>query len=453
MWRRLSLVILCSGVIALFATFSSPQAQPNYNAAIEELARQLNLWRITQGLGPLVYNESLERMAAQQADYLLSLPQLPGDLHQGPTGEYPRERSQLDQFAWPVYGDARRMSVTEIAAIGSIDSAIAFWRGSDVHNRSVTNPAYREVGIAARPFGTDTLYIVVLGGRPGVLPVLVDVDNEDFYLTTELIEWQGAWIGDAVDYRFLDADEQPLTDWTPWERILDIAELEITDELVFIQYRDDGAGRATHEIIFNPVWSSVPVPQAALDRAGTPVPPTATPTLEGLLPSATPTSGAALAFATNTPAILPSSTSSPAPSPTPFPTFTPTATPLPGSVVMLYNENVFTLFNAGASPVDLTGISFLRDDIGIGFIGSFWEEVSDILNLEALPPNQCLMVQPESGIVFDAPPQCTLVRSIVQEPDPRYFWLAEFDVMFDGVVMQTCPGQPNGDTCDLLVQR
>src|SRR6185436_20151249 len=136
---------------------------------IPDLAAELNLWRLELGLGPLVYNPTLEAMAKQQADYLMTLPELPeeGDIHMDAAGRYARERSQLDPINWPTYGNPQFISLTEIAAIGSIRSAIQFWHTSDIHNRSVINPNYREIGIAARSMNNingDTLFIVELAG-------------------------------------------------------------------------------------------------------------------------------------------------------------------------------------------------------------------------------------------------------------------------------------------------
>ena len=123
------------------------QNRDSYNEIVA-LANELNDWRLSTNLSPLVYNSKLEAKAQSQLDYLLSLPEIPADIHRGTQGEYPRERSQLPQFAWEYYGFPDNVSVTEIAAIGSVSSAINFWQNSDIHARSVTNPAYREVGIA-----------------------------------------------------------------------------------------------------------------------------------------------------------------------------------------------------------------------------------------------------------------------------------------------------------------
>lgn len=438
MTARRSLLCL---LLLLFATMST-SAQPSFNREITELARQLNLWRINLGLGPLIYSPTLERMAASQADFVLTLSSYPDDIHVGAQGEDPRARSQFPEFAWPTYGHPEIISVTEITAIGSIASAIDYWHHSDIHNRSVINPAFREVGIAARQYGTDIMFVVVLGGEPNVLPILIDAENNDIYMTNEYARWSGSWIGVVTEYRYLDEDEQPLTDWTPWERIVEVPE-GLESEPVFIQYRDADDKRAKWEIVYDPVWSSIPPPADLVIT-----PPQVTPTLEITEggPTATLTSTPASMFVTNTP--VPSPTPTPnVPTRTPFPTLTLTPTPIPGQIVLFYNDNVFTLYNNGADYIDMTGISFRREDVG--FVGTFWEEVEPELNLSALPPTQCLVIEPETGLTYNAPPQCSQVRSIVQEPNPRYFWLEDFEVFINGELVATCDGEADSCSIDL----
>lgn len=427
-------------LVVLIAT--SVHSQDSLESQITELARQLNLWRITQGLGPLVYNPTLERMALSQADYLLRLPSLPADIHAGSEGENPRQRSQLSQFAWPTYGHPELISVTEIAAIGSIKSALDFWHNSDIHNRSVTNPAYREVGIAAYPYGTDTMFIVVLGGRPDFLPVLIDLENNQLHLTTEKAEWQGTWIGNVVDYRFLDVDRQPITDWLGWERMIDISE-ELIAEAIFLQYRDLDEKRTQYEMIFEPKWSSIALPEGVI--AATAIPTTMI-TPADAISTDTPESITSSLFSTNTPIPTATILPSPAPTLTPFPTFTPTSTPLPKSILLFYNEDQFVLYNAGSDFVDLSDSYFQGGDVS--FVGRFWEEVVEGLNISALSPTHCLMIQPETELIYDAPTECTVVRSIVLEPDPRYFWLVDFDVSIKGEVITTCESE--ADSCEII---
>jgi hypothetical protein len=425
---------------------TSLNAQPSPEAQIPELARELNVWRLSLGLGPLVYNPTLERMAAVQADFLLSLPGIPNDIHAGARGENPRQRSQFEEFAWPTYGHPEIISVTEIAAIGSISSAINFWMNSDIHNRSVTNPNFREVGIAARQYGSDIMFIVVLGSRPDVLPALLDRGEvNELLLTNERAEWTGDWIGVATEYRFLDAEQQPLIDWTPWDDKIELADELLEEDTLFIEYRDAADHRTQYEIAYNPSWTSLPIPETIAR-------PSATPTAAAVV--AEPTAddedseeGNSGIFTENTAVPTATITPSPMPTRTPFPTFTPTVTPIPGLVIFFYNDNVFTLYNAGGGFLDVSGISFRRDDIG--FDASFWEEVSPGLNLSALPASQCLVVEPEDGNEYIADRSCTEVRSLVQEPDPRYFWLGDFEVIRDGEVIATCDG--DADRCELTL--
>ena len=79
----------------------------------------------------------------------------------------------------------------------------------------------------------------------------------------------------------------------------------------------------------------------------------------------------------------------------------------------------------------------------------FWEEVVDGLNISALPPMQCLTIQAETDTIFEAPPQCIAVRSIVLEPDPRYFWLGDFDVLINEEIVATCEG--DADSCEIVL--
>lgn len=438
----IALLVLTFGVTSI-------STQNTYRAEIEEMARQLNLWRLSLGLGPLTYNPTLERMASVQADYVVGLPSWPGDVHAGRSGEDPRARSQFPEFAWPTYGHPQIMSVSEITALGSVQSGMTFWRGSEIHTRSATNPAYRQIGIAARQYGSDILFVVVLGGQPNVLPVLLDVEGGVMYLSTEKAEWSGDWIGEATDYRFLDAEQQILTDWMPWQRdiVLEDDLLEIASQAVFIQYRDADDKRTEYQLTNDPQWSSLPVPEP-VDIIRTP---TVTPTPDGFMASPTPTETAfptaESIFVTNTP--LPTATITPTvePTRTPFPTFTPTVTAAPGSVMFMYTDNVFTLYNAGDSFVDLSGIFFQREDVN--FTGTFWEEVSDVLNISALPPNTCLIIEPEDSLTYTYPAQCVEVFSIVEEPNPRYFWLGDFEVLINGQPITTCDGE--ADTCTLAV--
>jgi uncharacterized protein YkwD len=194
---------------------------PTYEPVVLALIAALNEWRISTGLWPLRPNKMLEQMAVAQAEYVLSLPEIPdgGEIHTGPGGENPRQRAV--EYGWPYYGTSDRVAVTEIAYVGAgEDAALLFWESSPIHRQSALSAAYREVGVAALPHPYGFLYIVVLGARPNVLPVLIDPVESQLYLSTERYEYAatGGGIQEVVQVQVLPSAEGPVDDaaWTPW---------------------------------------------------------------------------------------------------------------------------------------------------------------------------------------------------------------------------------------------
>ncbi len=437
--KRLIGSILLVLMIALI--IHAQDTNTNRDDLIPDLMREINLWRLNSNLEPVVYSPLLEQLAIYQADYLISLPSIPVDLiHTGPRGESPRERSQFPEFAWATYGHPQLFAVTEIAAIGSINSAMAFWQSSDIHTRSSLNPTYREVGVAARQYGTDVLFIVVFGGRPNQLSALPDPDTNTLYLTNERNEWQGDWLGVATEYRLLDEEREPITNWLEWEPNIDLP--EVAGNFFYIEYQD-GTNRVTSRVLIEPIWSLadrdraiavageavdadiVEANEALVDEAIAALP-TSTPTQ---LPTTTPTQSV---FATSTP--LPSATSLPSP------TFViPTLTPRPEQVVRLeYDDTYFTLINPSVSVVDLYGMTFT--DGNFTYSAITWEVPADEINIGALPANHCLQLSGFSvntGINFL--PQCSFVRSFVTISEDNFFWVdGTFDVLIENQVIATC---------------
>ena len=85
-------------IVLLLVVSFSPVHSQEVEDLIPQLAVELNLWRLELGLGPLVYNPTLEAMAASQADYLMSLEDMPlgGDMHIDAEGADARARSAVD---------------------------------------------------------------------------------------------------------------------------------------------------------------------------------------------------------------------------------------------------------------------------------------------------------------------------------------------------------------------
>jgi Cysteine-rich secretory protein family len=378
---------------------------------IPDLAAELNLWRLELGLGPLVHNLTLEAMANAQAEYVAGLADIPsgGDIHIDAQGQDARQRSQRAPYNWPTYGNPQRISLTEIAAVGNLDSALAFWRGSDLHNRSVTNVAYREIGIAVRQLenvSRDVLFIVVLGGRPNVLTALADPEVGNLYLTTEANTWTGDWFSTATSYRLLDAERQPIWDWDEWQVIVDLP--EDTGGTFFVEYEDSTGRRAETEVSRSARWTNLLEPEQVVQNDPR--------------PTSTRSSGGGLIFVTNTPSGFRA---------------TPTATaPADNSVTLLYAAGVFTLIPNGEFT-DITGLFFRNETVV--FDVRRWEEVVIDINIGALPSANCLQVWQQDAGEFEPPAQCEFVRAIVFRLPSEIFWAAgEFEVLKDDEVLTTC---------------
>src|SRR3954468_18283445 len=104
---RFALILLL--MVALSLVMSPASAQDSSSAlqqddnAAQEIIRTINAWRIEQGLWPLRENTTLDRMAFDQATYVLSLPTTPEEsaIHLGRFGEAPPARAELPQYQWP----------------------------------------------------------------------------------------------------------------------------------------------------------------------------------------------------------------------------------------------------------------------------------------------------------------------------------------------------------------
>ncbi len=210
-----------------------------HNKTERETIAALNAWRLEVGLWPLQPNPTLTRMARDQANYLMSFPSLPGDVHIDALGRYPRQRA-VEEYDWPAYGNTARVSVGENVYVGaSTDIAISYWQGSSIHNQTVTNAAYREIGVATVPHAYGNLYVVVFGSRPNVFPALTDPTSNTLYFSGERYQYAagGDWIATVQEYQIVPTVLSPLQDdmWLPWSGQMTLA----SSEPFVIAYRDD----------------------------------------------------------------------------------------------------------------------------------------------------------------------------------------------------------------------
>lgn len=396
----------------------------------DQLLTALNEWRQEEKqLWPLQPNEQLTALAMQQAQYLLSLPEIPDDVHRGPGGSTPQDRARA--AGWPVYGRPEQIAIGEIGEVGpGVDDAIGFWQSSDIHHRTVMNPAYREVGIAALPHRYGYLFIVVLGARPNVLPAQVDPAHGLLYLSDERFPGAaraGAWLYRASEVRLYDAEGRPLTGWQPWQPTLPLPDVE--GDLLVIVYRTASAEtldviHLDRDRVFLPgAGDGAPAEVVAAPA----VTATRTPTLPSQ-PAATPTPRPA----TVTPAAVTSATGAP-------------------DVLLVYDGRSLALINVSGGPLDLTAliIAGANDSLPLTRWQTPWLSGS----LTAFGSGDCLQVWAwtEAGDL-PLPAGCRYRRGVINvAPEARFWAEDDFTLQAGQTMLATCPA--GGGKCAVSLPR
>jgi uncharacterized protein YkwD len=375
-----------------------------------ELLGQLNQWRIRLGLWPFSPCAKLDALAREQALYLSSLPSLPDDLHAGPDGEYPPDRAQAT--GWPCYNNPAQIAITEIAYAGwGVESAIEWWENSPLHNRSVTNPAFREVGIAAVPHPQGNLFIILLGSCPDTLPVLYEPSTNVLYLTSEWYQWAaGDRIQDVTQYQLLPSPHYPIDDtaWQPWQGAIS-APQGLGDHYA-VAYTD-----GTHTAI-SPV-------DLAVDIAWLP---------ENLdVKTITVIEDPAVAEAA--PAEIAEEATVPPKVPI---TGTVEGTP---DITLVYGQISLSIINnPPGERLDLTGLELAAGEITLPVCA--WDTPFLGVPLNNFSVGSCLQTWDFSYDDPGVPELCGLRASAIHLPVPELFWVkAPFDVRQGGVTIATCP--------------
>lgn len=429
MHRRL--VALLGIVIALWTT--PAQAVPPAAGIEQQLLAALNGWRQEEKqLWPLQSNDQLTALARQQAQYLLSLPELPDDIHLGPGGSTPQDRARA--AGWPTYGRPEQITIGEIGQVGpGVQEAIEFWQKSDVHHRTVMNPAYREVGIAVLPHRFGYLFIVVFGARPNVLPAQVDPAQGLLYLSDERFSGAaraGDWLYRAQEVRLFDDDGQPLTGWQPWQPTLPLpAE---TGDLLVVVYRTASAEtldviHLDRDRVFLPgAMDGAPeeimaVPSVTATRAPMRTPSVATPTPR---------------LATATPSAVPKATG------------TPDAHP---DVLVLYDARSLALINVSGRALDLTGLEIVGADETLPV--TRWQTPWLSGSLTAFASGDCLQVWAwTEADDLPLPTGCRYRRGVINvAPEARFWAEGDFSLRAGDRVLATC--RVGGGTCPATLPR
>jgi len=430
----------CAFLLALLLTIVplSATAQPESDAdEARALVAALNAWRIDLGLSPLSPNPILERMALDQAEYILEQPQIPSGaaIHTGRNGEDPRTRALYPKYDWPVYGQAEQLVLSEIAAARpNVQGAINFWRGSDVHNRTVTNGWYREVGVAVLPYRLGFIYLVVLGSQPNVLPALADVRDDTLYLSNETYpRGRGDWIRNADQIRLFDSQGRPLADWQPWAATVTLPQM--SGSSLYIVYKA-GDAEAVTQVSLRP--ADVLLPQYADAWDGSIIIaslPTSAPTLRA-------TSAAMLA--TNTPepnptlALAPTSTSAPTTAgatATTAPTASSGSSSAPSgpTVTLVYTASTLTIM-ADRAGLNLSGLVLTNGTTNIRVASLQAQYIRG--TIQSFGARDCLFITIDRSITSPTA-SCGFTSTTFYEAS-RAVWRNDFRVERNGEVAATC---------------
>jgi uncharacterized protein YkwD len=408
------LLTIAVSLIVLSQPIARAQSDAEAAAALDIVAR-INAYRDQLGLHPLQVNARLEAMARAQAEYLASLDELPenGDFHTGPNGLSPRERALRDPVNWETYGSDVQIAIGENAAVGSVSFSMDYWLGSTIHHNTIVNPAYREIGVAAvsHPFGY--IFIVVFGGRPNEIPVLVNPYTQRLYIANDYFTGgTGDWLGQAQQMQVFDAEGEPLTEVIPWRNTLPIP---ATDGDTLSVVFDDGTHQVATEVDLQ--RDIVVLPDTLALVQNLPAGEEAAPTLP------------------------PVAAATPAPTPEAAPTVE--AAPPANQVVadpdirVIYDNRTLTLLNLRDYRIDISQLSLVG---GGGVLPlTTWAKVAPA-SLDAFFPRGCLQVwgwnEPTD---LPEPRVCGVRVAYITIAEAARFWIGnDFVVMQGDTPIATC---------------
>lgn len=364
----------------------APAFESAYEGISLDMLASLNQWRVDQGLSPFKRNETLDEMALAQARYISSLGNLPDNFHEDRSGSGFFERAA--DLGWPHYSNPQQIAVGEVAYVGpNIGAAVDYWNNSKIHNATITNAGYREIGIGIVPHVYGHVFMVVVGSRPNVMVALVDPASGQLYVTSERYKWSagGDWIHEATQLQLLDAatSTPDASAWTPFAPTV-AARFDAT---FYVALAD-----ATHTVIVevNPYRDVAWLP-SNLASIGQPLP-----------AAPTPVAGAALA--------------------------------------VIYDAVSLSVQNISGGAVDFTQIVVGEGGSALPLTHWLAYFKADPLVLSYFPTGECLQAH-AMGIAYPgAPSACSVVRGVVQVQTANVFWKDSFNVYWKGQIAATCAG-------------
>lgn len=441
-------VILSVGLAPAYAQDLSTYVAQDNQILATNLLRQVNDWRVSEGRSPLSPNSVLEQMAIDQAAYIryqMDRGITVSNFHVDANGLDPLHRA-YQLYHWATYGAPERIEVGENAGVGTVSYAINYWQHSDIHRRAALSQTFREAGVAAIPTkGTDTIFIIVFGARPGVLPAQVSPDHQTLFLDREYSRYSTASTAADPQIRIFDENGIALTRTQTWS--FSVPAPSTDSQLLYVLYTSGDSQWITRVDLLNDV--AVLSNTGSISTTASTVAPSPTSTFTATLrPNVTPSP-------TLTPSRTPSPTRTLTPSPTytpsqtltPSPTFTPTVVPTEISdpdLIITYNANSLVIRAVTSRRPNISGLR-LVNSIG-NLTVARWVAIASF-PADAFPQNQCLVAY-RTGSSAPQSSECTFVRSIIQVVTERVFWTTTpFDVMNGDQLLATCQPSTSGGRC------
>jgi len=165
----------------------------NSSITIDEVMRLTNEQRVSQGLSPLRYNETLADAARRKAANMFEENYW---AHNSPSG--------ISPWYWFKQAGYNYVHAGENLAkdFGSSDRMISAWMNSPTHRENIVSPEYQEIGLAVVPgtlLGQETVLVVQLFGSAtgGSVPQIASVGTKTQGVATKSEPLQIAEISQA----------------------------------------------------------------------------------------------------------------------------------------------------------------------------------------------------------------------------------------------------------------
>jgi hypothetical protein len=278
------------------------------------------------------------------------------------------------------------------------------------------------------------VFIVDFGGRPDVLPVMVNPLTNELYISNEFYtQGNGDWLHEAKTIRLFNASGEPLTDVIPWQNQMPVP-ANAGDKLYILF--DDGHTQLIHQVDLQRDW--VVLPDTLALEPSTAVAAAASVTPAPTLPTASATPVSAASTAVPTPTLPTVSATSTLAAPTSTATLMPTpSTAAAPDIRLIYDDHSLTLLNVSDQRIDISGVAITGS--GTTLATTRWAQVAPVL-LDDFMVGGCLQVWSwDEPVDLPQPSACTTRLSYIYTAPGTLFWTqGDFSITEGGAVIATC---------------